>query len=278
MGSSLEQFGPQYEYLSQNDKIDFCLDILKRIPRKIILVDGLAGAGKGTLAARITQGLDLEQISTGDMYRVITWYLLHNGIGASNIKNFPDDKLKEILNGLKINFSKRQWGWWVMDDEKHEEIDISDELHSEEIDKNIAYITGRNPVRDIVDEYQRKIVRENNNVFLEGRDMWQVFAESESTEFDFSKIILVYLYAADYKLIEREIYRQANRGNVIDEVEAGSRVIGRNLADQNKERGKLLSPDQVNTGVGQYHVIIDSTDLEPDTVYLQVLEACVKRF
>lgn len=115
MGISLEQFGSQYENLSQNDKINFCLDFLRRIPQKTILVDGLAGAGKGTLAARIAKGLDLEQVSTGDMYRVITWHLLRVGISSSNIQDISDDELKEKLGELKIDFSKINLGWWVTD-------------------------------------------------------------------------------------------------------------------------------------------------------------------
>lgn len=254
-----------YDRLSLREKIDYCLEILKNISKKKVLVDGLAGAGKGTLSEKMIEDLGLKRISTGDIYRTITWYLLQRGLTRQNIKELDDAQLQRELVGLKIDFSSMDLGWWVKNPNTGEKQDITDELHSEQIDNNISLIVKRNPIRDIVDQYQREIVKRNSNVFLEGRDMWQVFANVQD-------VVLIYLYASDEELISRELGRQKDLGNQISRQEAKKRIIDRNIADNNRQRGQLLLPKQVKAGEGKYQLVLDTTKLKPEDVYLRVLE------
>jgi CMP/dCMP kinase len=261
-----ETFFPAYEYLSIEDKINCCLDYLKKVPQKKILVDGLAGAGKGTLSARIIEDLQLQKINTGDIYRTITWYLLQKGITAQSVEQYDDDQLKEELSALNIDMRVTGTGIWVIDPRFDQMKNIQGELHSQQVVDNVSKIAARNPVRDIVDDYQKRVVRESRNVFSEGRDMWQVFDSV-------TDVILIYLFVSDEEAILREIQRQRALGNSISEDAARQRTVARNEVDFSRGgRGKLLRPEQVLAGAGSYHLVIDTTDLDAQGVYLQVLE------
>jgi cytidylate kinase len=264
MGSK-ESFDLIYNKLSDRNKINFCLEFLKSVPKKKVLVDGLAGSGKGILLEKMVEGLKLKKFSSGDVYRIITWYFLKIGVTKDNIEEFNDEQLERKLSGLEIDFDSLDSGWWLIDPKTNRKLNIVGELRSQAVDSNISSIVGRDPVRDIVDKHQRKIVEKNDNVFLEGRDMWDIFKNVEG-------VLLAYLYASDEELIRREIGRQNNLGNTIDQKEAQKRVINRNVADSNRERGRLLLPEEAEAGMGEYHLVVDTTELKPDEVYLLVLE------
>ena len=51
----------------------------------IIAVDGTAASGKGTLARRLAERLDLAYLDTGSLYRAVGLSLIHEGYAASDV-------------------------------------------------------------------------------------------------------------------------------------------------------------------------------------------------
>ncbi|HUH20567.1 MAG TPA: (d)CMP kinase, partial [Gaiellaceae bacterium] len=50
----------------------------------IVAIDGLAGAGKSTVARRLAERLGFRYLDTGAMYRALTWLARQRGIALAN--------------------------------------------------------------------------------------------------------------------------------------------------------------------------------------------------
>ena len=123
--------------------------------KKIITIDGPAGSGKGRIAKYISKKFKLYHLDSGLIYRRVALELQKNNIEISN--------QKEIFNFLK----------------KKKKIYIRNHniLRSEKISKITSKIAVFKVVRDFVNEYQRKIVKEKINkkgFVIDGRDIGSV--------------------------------------------------------------------------------------------------------
>ena len=256
----------EYKDLPIEDKISIQLEKLRQLASVKILIDGLAGVGKGTLTAEFSEDLNLRQVKTGDMYRVITWYLLKSGITASLIEKMEEVALAEILSSLEIKFNLENSSWSINHPNVEDDIDLSiQHLRSPEVDGLVSKVSKRDAVRDLVDESLKEIVQNNDKVISEGRDMYQVFAD------DRSGLTMIYLYASESDLIKRQKGRQLETtGEELNLYQAAS-VLRRNNDDNNKERGKLLLGSEVS--LGNYDLVINNSALEIRETYLLVLES-----
>ena len=67
--------------------------------KRLIAIDGPAGAGKSTVARLLAKKLSYLYIDTGAMYRAITYFLIKQGI------NYEDPKaLNQALNKMDLHF------------------------------------------------------------------------------------------------------------------------------------------------------------------------------
>lgn len=249
------------------DQISILSEQLRPYPWKIA-VDGPAAAGKGTLVTGLVGALNVDQCPTGDMYRASTYYLTEIlGLDPSEL---DDEKLASYLTDFSIFFE-------IFDDgKKHLVIrsesrgikeDVTDKLQDPAIGKRISAIAKRDPVRDVLDKQQVEMLDKGRTV-LEGRDMWQIAATDAN--------LLIYLYARDEVLVERETRRQAERGITLSQEEAETIVTKRNHDDNARDRGKLLTADEARSA-NVYDLIIDTSDLTPDEILCQVLQKLAKK-
>lgn len=228
----------------------------------IIVIDGGAGAGKGSLAEDLSAALNLKQCSAGDMYRAVTYYLTE--ILKVNPAELSDEELAARLADFSI-LPEKQDGQQhiIITSPSHgsDRTDVTDELHTVAMDARVSAIAKRNPVRDVIYTYQLEMLK-GGNVIMEGRDMWKIVPDAN---------LRIYLYASDEELIEREIRRKATQRCVLSPEEAWDIVIGRNNDDSDRpERGKMLTPQEAEEW-GHYDLVIDTTDMTPDDVLQKVL-------
>ena len=82
---------------------------------KVIAIDGPAGAGKSTIAKKVSANLGFVYVDTGAMYRAMAVYFLDNGIDTDNeeevgkacndvriVIEYKDGAQQVILNGDNI--------------------------------------------------------------------------------------------------------------------------------------------------------------------------------
>jgi len=118
-----------------------------KIKRLIIACDGESASGKSTAAKLVSKKYKLLLINSGLIYRYCSKLII-------------DEKPKNIIPFLKKKFKSISYK------------DISKQkLHSEEISNHVAIIAKNKKVREIVNQLQMQIIKKNNRICVEGRDI-----------------------------------------------------------------------------------------------------------
>ena len=120
---------------------------MKRINKLIIACDGESASGKSTAARLISKKYKLLLINSGLLYRYASKLILkHNPV--------------RIIPFLNKHFKKTSYK------------SISRQsLHSEQISNHVAILAKNKNVREIVNKFQRKIIKSNQRICVEGRDI-----------------------------------------------------------------------------------------------------------
>lgn len=132
--------------------------------KRIITIDGPAGAGKTTVSRMLSQRLGCIYVDTGALYRGVAFEIQRQDI------NWNDDNvLTDFLKDLDLNFVRNKDELILMSSGK----DITRFIRTPEISM-LASSTSANPlVRAALLDIQRDIARHADAVF-EGRDMGTV--------------------------------------------------------------------------------------------------------
>ena len=120
---------------------------MKRFNKLIIACDGESASGKSTAAKLISKKYNLLLINSGLLYRY----------GSSLIiKHKPKNSisfLNKKFNNISYKLISKQ------------------NLHSELISNHVALFAKNKKVREIVNKFQRKIIKNNKRICVEGRDI-----------------------------------------------------------------------------------------------------------
>ena len=118
-----------------------------KFKKLIIACDGESASGKSTAAKLVSKKYKLLLINSGLIYRYCSKLII-------------DEKPKNIIPFLKKKFKSISYK------------DISKQkLHSEEISNHVAIIAKNKKVREIVNQLQMQIIKKNNRICVEGRDI-----------------------------------------------------------------------------------------------------------
>ncbi len=118
-----------------------------KLKKLIIACDGESASGKSTAARLVSKKYDLLLINSGLLYRYCSKLVLKH-------------KPKHIIPFLKKKFKSISYNT------------ISKQnLHSEEISNHVAILAKNKKVRELVNQLQMKIIKNNNRICVEGRDI-----------------------------------------------------------------------------------------------------------
>ena len=120
---------------------------MKKFKKLIIACDGESASGKSTAAKLISKKYRLLLINSGLLYRYASKEIINNNPKDNVVflkKKFRDISYKKIT---KLN------------------------LHSEEISNHAAFLAKNKNVRKIINSFQRKLIRSNKRICVEGRDI-----------------------------------------------------------------------------------------------------------
>tara|TARA_B100001059_G_C17668767_1_gene493388 strand:+ start:204 stop:839 length:636 start_codon:yes stop_codon:yes gene_type:complete len=120
---------------------------VKRFNKLIIACDGESASGKSTAAKLISKKYRLILINSGLLYRYASKLIItHN---PKNTVSFLSKKFKKTSYKTIAKQS----------------------LHSEQISSHVAKLAKNKKVREIVNKFQKKIIRTNRKICVEGRDI-----------------------------------------------------------------------------------------------------------
>ena len=120
---------------------------MAKLKKLIIACDGEAASGKSTGAKMISKKYKLLLINSGLIYRYSSKLIIEN-----NLQNFIPF-LKKKLKKVSYKYIAKQ------------------KLHSEDISNHVGVLAKNKKVRDIINKIQMKIIRSNNRICVEGRDI-----------------------------------------------------------------------------------------------------------
>ena len=120
---------------------------MKKFKKLIIACDGESASGKSTAAKLISKKYKLLLINSGLFYRYGSKILIEKK--PKNIISFLEQKFK------RISYNKI----------------AKQNLHTEEISNHVALLAKNKKFRQIVNRYQKRLIKDNNKICIEGRDI-----------------------------------------------------------------------------------------------------------
>ena len=182
---------------------------MRKIKKSLIIAcDGESASGKSTAAKLVSKKYKLLLLNSGLLYRYCSKLLLKNK--PKNMISF----LRQKLNN--ISYSK-----------------ISKlNLHSEEISNHVAIIAKNKKLRDLVNNLQKKIIKSNKRICVEGRDIASKIL-SKNPKYDLAFYFKCNLEVASYrrwidikkKVPLKEVKKSLKKRTLIDKTRKNSPLI-----------------------------------------------------
>jgi cytidylate kinase len=219
--------------------------------KKVVAIDGPAGAGKSTIARMVSQQLHFRYVDTGAMYRAITWKALENGVSF----NSPD-ALTELARTTKLRFR-------VIDGATHLTVDGEDvggRIRTQRVAKKVNTLAAVKGVRRILRQRQREMGRQGG-IVMEGRDIGTAVFPDARFKF--------YLDASPAERARRRFNELKAKGRRVSLQAILESIRHRDYKD--KTRG--ISPLKVAPGA----VVVDSTAMSQHEVVMLILSQIAKQ-
>src|SRR6516162_7156395 len=216
----------------------------------IIAIDGPAGSGKSTIAARLAKKLGYINLESGAMYRALALKALHQQVSL-------DDpvRLGHLADETIIELQPQPDGNRVLLDGR----DVSQRVRESDVTLAASRVSMHPPVREVMVARQREMGA-RGGVVMEGRDIGTaVFPHAE---------VKVFLDADARIRAERRVAQ-----NGTHTPEEAQRIIEDLVARDQRDRTRSVSPLVPAADA----VIIDSTDLSIDDVVAQVEQVVRER-
>ncbi len=186
-----------------------------------IAIDGPAASGKSTTAREVAKRLGYIYIDTGAMYRAITKAALDAGVDMNDAA-----ALEEIARSSRITLE-------IRDGQQHTFLngrDVSREIRTPEIDRNISPVATHPGVRRIMVEQQRQLARDGG-VVMDGRDIGTVVLPDAELK--------IFMEASIEARARRRLREQANGDAAVTLESIKADLARRDHADSTRADGPL---------------------------------------
>jgi len=210
--------------------------------RLIIAIDGPAGAGKSTIAARLARKLGYVNLESGAMYRALALKAIDRDISLDD-----ESELVNMAQGMRIKLEPTITGNRTLLDGH----DVSMRIRDRDVTEAASRISVHPKVREWMVAEQRAM-GEGGGIVMEGRDIGtNVFPDAD---------LKIFLDADPVVREQRRMQQQRIQGQVSANVAAELRE--RDHRDRTRAASPLAAaPDAV---------VIDSTAMSEDEVLAQV--------
>jgi len=215
----------------------------------IVGIDGTAGSGKGTVAKRVANKLNLTNIDTGSTYRCVALAAIRKGLIKEEF--IEEENVIKMLDEIKIQIENNPKGDKVYLNGE----DVSEEIRSKEVSKSVSPISSIKKVRYKMVEIQRKMA-EGKDIIMEGRDICTyVFPNAD---------VKIYLDASVEARAKRRTREMKEKGIKMTYEEVYDSIRKRDENDKTKEIGALK--------VAEDSIVLDTTNLTIDEVVEKIIE------
>lgn len=210
-----------------------------------IAIDGPAGAGKSTIAKRVSAELRFIYIDTGAMYRAMAIYMLCENIA-------PDDgeKIDAACEHADIEISFLNGEQQVILNGQN----VTGKLRAESVGDMASKVSVRGKVRRRLVELQQQIASKNN-VVMDGRDIGTVVLPQAELK--------IYLTASSAVRAKRRYNELIAKGESGDLAEIQKDIEERDLRDMTRAESPLKKADDA--------VELDSSEMTIEEVTERII-------
>jgi cytidylate kinase len=209
----------------------------------VVAIDGPAGSGKSTIAARLARKLGYINLESGAMYRALALKALEQNISLDD-----PEALRQLAESTVVQLEPQPDGNRVLLDGR----DVSHRIREGDVTAAASRVSMHPPVREIMVARQREMGA-RGGVVMEGRDIGTaVFPHAE---------VKVFLDADARIRAERRVAQ-----NGTHTPEEAQRIVEDLVARDQRDRTRAISPLVPAADA----VILDTTDLSIDQVVERV--------
>lgn len=223
---------------------------MSTIRKLVIAIDGPAGSGKSTIAARLAKKLGYVNLESGAMYRALALKALEQQVSLDD-----PEALRQLAVNTVIQLQPQAEGNRVLLDGR----DVSQRIRESDVTLAASRVSMHPPVRQIMVSRQREM-GSRGGVVMEGRDIGTaVFPHAD---------VKVFLDADARIRAERRV-----KQNGTHTAEEAQRIIEDLVARDQRDRTRAVSPLVPASDA----VIIDSTNLSIDDAVSRVEQLVAQR-
>ena len=206
---------------------------MKKFKKLIIACDGESASGKSTAAKLISKKYKLLLINSGLLYRYSSKLIIKHK--PKNIISFLNKKFKNVSYKKIANQN----------------------LHSEKISNHVAILAKNKQVRKIVNNFQKKIIKNNKMICVEGRDIASKIL-SKNPKYDLAFYFKCNINVASHRrwldlkkqVSLKEVKKSLKKRTLMDKKRKHSPLI--KVKDAILIRTDLLSKKQVLSKMSRY--------------------------
>jgi cytidylate kinase len=208
--------------------------------KRLIAIDGPAGAGKSTVARLLAKKLSYLYIDTGAMYRAITYFLIKQGI------NYEDPKaLNQALNKMDLHFQVIDGISVIFLNGKR----CDEEIRQTDVNQHVSPVAKIVAVRHFLKKKQRDLAQSTFSV-TEGRDIGTVVLPDADLK--------IFLMARPEIRAQRRWKELKEKGIDISYEKVLENVIQRDTIDSTRSEAPLRQADDA--------MMVDTSDMSIEEV------------
>ena len=215
-----------------------------------IAIDGLASAGKSTVAKLVAKKLGYVYCDTGAMYRATTYAAKKNHVAYDD-----DQGLKEMLEKTEIRFVPAEPEQKVFVNET----EVTKTIRLPEIANNVSTVSAQKSVRADLTERQRMIA-EQGGIVMDGRDIGTTVLPNAEVK--------IFLVASVHERAVRRFKENVEKG-----IDTPLDVLEKEIEERDyKDSHRKISP----LTQAKDAVLVDTTSLSIEEVVAKIMEIIEK--
>jgi len=213
----------------------------------VITIDGPAGSGKSTVAARLAERLGAAYLDSGAMYRAVTLAAVEQDVPVDD-----PEAVTELAGRCRIEFARRGGQNRVYLNGR----DVTEAVRSPRVSALAHKVAEVVPVRRILGARQKKIARQAGSLVTEGRDQGSVVFPDAAVKF--------YIDADPAVRARRRWLHLRRQGTEA----AFEDILAAQTARDRRDRRRQAAPMKVPDGA----VVIDTTGMSVEDVVESLCE------
>ena len=213
--------------------------------KRVIAIDGPAGAGKSTVAKIVAEKLGYTYIDTGAMYRAVAWKTLQQSSEAT------DEAILRAVEGIDVRLACTDSGTRVTVDGT----DVTAEIRTPEVTHIVSRVAALGPVREKMVELQRAMAADGA-VVMDGRDIGTNVLPNADVK--------IFLTASVEERARRRYDEMKEKGYAVDFDDLKKEIASRDKQDSEREISPLRQAEDA--------ILLDSTALSIDAVVARIME------